>query len=411
LSYFDFGHQTPTMASAKVFDPQLAKCETSLARVEAAQGSMVKLMKTETDMLTNIEALRNILTQAYSSTDGDKDRANLMEVFGGDCGRIARARGMLEAVTLSERNARDQRPAQCLLACEVVEKVLIEKGLREKLLEAQKKNAWSQRRATVEAESTTVASATAICSGFAESTTAATTESTAEKAVVDARAAQQNGYGSTAPPRAEPSLAAPKQTVKVVGVSEAGQFEPDDVPRNVMVELSSKPLDTDIDFGANGTYVMSVPNVIGVLKTTVTPALPIRAGVAPLEPYLEFPCPLPEDSNKVIFDPDKKIPASGRWSITFERRVKVLELPNSIEAKVGCQSLSPWGSQQFKDKRGETELHWDVTIQGKFAMSEGSNATTVLEVDLVFHVQCQLSGAASAMYSDDGQPIAPPARG
>merc|ERR1739848_379547 len=69
----------------------------------------------------------------------DKDRKKMTELFGGDCVRISRMRAYLEAAKLSEKHQADQRLPMCLSTCGIVERVLQEKGMGDRLREANAK--------------------------------------------------------------------------------------------------------------------------------------------------------------------------------------------------------------------------------------------------------------------------------
>eukprot|EP00928_Gymnodinium_smaydae_P069318 TRINITY_DN5275_c0_g1_i1.p1 TRINITY_DN5275_c0_g1~~TRINITY_DN5275_c0_g1_i1.p1 ORF type:complete len:811 (+),score=140.84 TRINITY_DN5275_c0_g1_i1:48-2435(+) len=97
----------------------------AIERVKTSQGSAVRLPKAELELLGHIEVARDLMLQALVNQAG---RAELQEVFGGDCSRIARLRAICEDVEFSEMNQGDQRVPTCLRACESVEKVLVESG-------------------------------------------------------------------------------------------------------------------------------------------------------------------------------------------------------------------------------------------------------------------------------------------
>ena len=87
-------------------DQLLTKLEQALVKLDAAQGSSVKLQKAEYDFLTAVEKFRDFITQVVQDTS-DRDRRSFQSIFGGDCMRIAKGRAVIEAskTKLSERTA------------------------------------------------------------------------------------------------------------------------------------------------------------------------------------------------------------------------------------------------------------------------------------------------------------------
>jgi len=80
------------------------------------------------DLLKGIENLRNMQLDSLKDQT-PKGRALFVEVFGGDCRRIARLHAILEAVMSTSYAQLDTRVPDCLEACESVEAVLIDMGL------------------------------------------------------------------------------------------------------------------------------------------------------------------------------------------------------------------------------------------------------------------------------------------
>ena len=64
------------------------RLESSIFKLDAAQGSAVKTMKAEVETLSNIESVSSAMKQFISRT---KDRENLKAVFGGEKGKLAKA--------------------------------------------------------------------------------------------------------------------------------------------------------------------------------------------------------------------------------------------------------------------------------------------------------------------------------
>mmetsp|Transcript_21921 Transcript_21921/g.38497 ORF Transcript_21921/g.38497 Transcript_21921/m.38497 type:complete len:288 (+) Transcript_21921:167-1030(+) len=118
-------------------DAVVQAMEKALDEVLSAQGNVVAVTRAEVNLLVEIEAARDLLLLALQSA---AQRAALREVFGGDCRRIELMRAILEESTFSEMNASDQRPAECLRACESVERVLEDLGLGEALRKAREES-------------------------------------------------------------------------------------------------------------------------------------------------------------------------------------------------------------------------------------------------------------------------------
>ena len=69
-------------------DVLIDRLESSIFKLDAAQGSAVKTMKAEVETLSNIESVSSAMKQFISRT---KDRENLKAVFGGEKGKLAKA--------------------------------------------------------------------------------------------------------------------------------------------------------------------------------------------------------------------------------------------------------------------------------------------------------------------------------
>jgi len=122
--------------TASVIDEELSKLVSTLNLVDASQGTRVQLIEAELDLLEHMEKIRDFMTEALKDT---KDRTVLLEIFGGDCSRIARIRAVCEAVIFSDKNAGDQRLKTCLSTCESVETVILDLGFADELKKAQEK--------------------------------------------------------------------------------------------------------------------------------------------------------------------------------------------------------------------------------------------------------------------------------
>jgi len=90
------------------------------------------------EMLKGIEAIRDILRCALA----DQERGKLIDMFGGDCARIARTRSVLDTVMQpfsGFAGSLDDRVPQCLKACEAVETLLEDLGLCAELTRAKER--------------------------------------------------------------------------------------------------------------------------------------------------------------------------------------------------------------------------------------------------------------------------------
>lgn len=147
------------LAASDNVDLQIHRLEEAFTKVEAAQGSYVKLPAAEMNLLTILGQLRDIMNEVVGS--GDRDA--LQAKFGGDCSKIARVRAVLDAVKMSPMNEGDQRLKGCLDACASTEQVLVDlgsweamqaaaKAARDALLEGFKVDEEAARKRREEAE-------------------------------------------------------------------------------------------------------------------------------------------------------------------------------------------------------------------------------------------------------------------
>lgn len=120
------GHWT-----ADGFDVLLAEAVVALSQLLASQGGYVKAAKAELHVLGEFACMRDFMHEVLEKYS---DRQRMMEIFGGDCIRIARVRALCEA---AQATLADQRLATCLAACVSIESVLVDLGLGERLRAAQ----------------------------------------------------------------------------------------------------------------------------------------------------------------------------------------------------------------------------------------------------------------------------------
>eukprot|EP00450_Noctiluca_scintillans_P008915 CAMPEP_0194487986 /NCGR_PEP_ID=MMETSP0253-20130528/8081_1 /TAXON_ID=2966 /ORGANISM="Noctiluca scintillans" /LENGTH=566 /DNA_ID=CAMNT_0039328299 /DNA_START=56 /DNA_END=1756 /DNA_ORIENTATION=+ len=104
----------PTPAA---MDGVLQSLEKALSKVDVCQGSRVRLVKAELEMLQLIEQARDFMAAIL------QDRTLLKEIFA-DCLRIGKLRATLEATRFSGKNCEDKRPAECMKVVESVEQLI-----------------------------------------------------------------------------------------------------------------------------------------------------------------------------------------------------------------------------------------------------------------------------------------------
>mmetsp|Transcript_65693 Transcript_65693/g.137325 ORF Transcript_65693/g.137325 Transcript_65693/m.137325 type:complete len:356 (-) Transcript_65693:229-1296(-) len=117
-----------TCKSPEDIDKILQEIETAL---ELQELSMVKSERREYNVISKLEAVQKYMEALLRDSSG---RDKLVEVFGGDCVRLARYRLACEDSQLSDRVA--SRLAACTRTCESLESVIGELGLSQRLLEA-----------------------------------------------------------------------------------------------------------------------------------------------------------------------------------------------------------------------------------------------------------------------------------
>jgi len=120
------------MSRVQEVEACLVSLESQFIKLKATEGSAVRFQKAETNIIEKIEKSRDIM-MAFLQDTTDKDRAKLLEAFGGDCRRIAKYRSVLEAITLSDKYASDQRLSLCLNAVNLIEILLPEKNYGDEL--------------------------------------------------------------------------------------------------------------------------------------------------------------------------------------------------------------------------------------------------------------------------------------
>eukprot|EP00931_Biecheleriopsis_adriatica_P050965 TRINITY_DN29525_c0_g1_i1.p1 TRINITY_DN29525_c0_g1~~TRINITY_DN29525_c0_g1_i1.p1 ORF type:complete len:550 (+),score=133.66 TRINITY_DN29525_c0_g1_i1:18-1667(+) len=148
------------------FDALLAQAVVALARFETSRGgSTVRASRAKLELLWHLDAARDFLLEVLRN---QSDRALLLDIFGGDCTRIARIRAICEAASReshvramdnadSTADASDtgeaggdvfdeesiRRLRSCMRACESIEKVIEDLGLGESLHAAQEREAMA----------------------------------------------------------------------------------------------------------------------------------------------------------------------------------------------------------------------------------------------------------------------------
>jgi len=384
------------MASAQEVQTCLDTTEKSLVKLNAAQGSTVKLQKAEMEIMACVQKARDIM-MASVQDKSDKDRANLIEYFGGDCFRIAKFRGILEAVKLSEKHTDDQRLPDSLGACKLIEDILREKHHSKALDEAQSRFIpWKGIGGGDAVEGAVASPQTAKVLSAALSHEAPQALAGASKQAEPAPAAT-----AVAEPAPVATLQAPKSTAQVIVTSEAEKLpEGDEAKRNIVVLMTAE-LKPDVTPSSDGTIAVAVPMVKLKLETKVSPTWPAKA--KPFEPCQEFDVPIPV-FEKAVFDPAQKVP---RFETMVEKRVDILEIPGDLVVSIASKSMSPWGSVQLHDGKEETNVHHTASISGAFDLVEGDDARS-LSLNLQCTVVLMLSGAGSAKFTADGVPLETP---
>eukprot|EP00403_Amphidinium_massartii_P027490 CAMPEP_0178403728 /NCGR_PEP_ID=MMETSP0689_2-20121128/17519_1 /TAXON_ID=160604 /ORGANISM="Amphidinium massartii, Strain CS-259" /LENGTH=393 /DNA_ID=CAMNT_0020024693 /DNA_START=73 /DNA_END=1254 /DNA_ORIENTATION=- len=390
--------------TSQTADELLNKVETSLVKVEAAQGSSVKLTKAENDFLVAVEKLRDFVTKVIQDPS-DKDRSNLKAVFGGNCMRIAKGRAMVEASKskLTEKSAKDPRVQGSLGIIETVEHVLRDVGLSEKLAEAQ--GASIPWRPPGEG-------------GAAPPAPAPPVEQKAPPAPEPAPVPEPAPAPAPAPlapaqPDMNPTLAAPKSagTREVVVTSEAEKApaQDDGGKHKVEVEMSVGLEGQSFDFGPDKTFNFMVPKFLAKVNLSVNPPFPDSVKAKPFEPEQVFTLSPPEMA-KMVFDPAKNSPPGGKWTQTLKVHADLLDIPGECEVDIASKSTSPWGGEQLFEGKECTQMHYQVQIDGEFTMEQAAGSTS-LGIDLTFSFACAISGAKTEGFSSDGAALPTPEPG
>lgn len=418
------------------------KLEKVLLKIEDAKGSNIKLMKLEIDFLSLVEQARDTMMGCIQNPD-DKDRKELIHIFGGDCVRISRMRAYLEAAKLSEKNATDQRLPSCLSTCDIIERVLIEKGFSDNLRESNarfipfaprnlgqggagesagytapkpapkpppapqppmfKKGDRVQMRDSEDEpwEEGIVTSTDPLTVRHADSDDDDPGFSWAEVRCLPAP--------EPAPaPKPQPKPEPPSQaSVKNVVTSSGTGFEEvaPDVPRSITITAKSE-LDPEFDFCTNGTMVMEMDGIKVRLLAESEPAWPSSA--KPFEKEQEFFISIPEVAN-VVFDPSAKTPPEGRVQAIAHGEGTILTIPEGFDIGVKCQTMSPYGHKALLHGSNETQLQYTVEVNMRPAPAIEDGAQ-VLKCGLTITFTAWLTGHGSAKFQPDGNPVASPER-
>lgn len=115
-------------------DKLVDKLEKSLDKVNQSQGRHVKLSKAEVELLTQMEATRNLMTSLLIK----QDREMLKQLFGAHCDRIVRIESVLNSTALSPMYVNDQRLPLAKKAVHSVLQVLQDIGLAPQLEKAER---------------------------------------------------------------------------------------------------------------------------------------------------------------------------------------------------------------------------------------------------------------------------------
>jgi len=361
-------------------DTILTKLEAALVSVEKAQGSNVKLVKAETNLLTILEKFRD-LTKAMTAKTTAEDRAKLCEVFGGNCERISRAEAMIKAVVLTEKNALDPRLQQSLGNIDTIKVVLREKNLGAALDEAQGRNfPWRPP-----------------AGGVAEP---------AEEPKPEPAPAPAPAPVPAPAPAPEPEPTGGYQNDRVVITQDAEEMEDDEeADRNIVCECAVK-LDPKVDWGPDDTILLEFgATTTASITTTIKPSLP---GCEDLK--IEFPVPYDggEDTLKFVFDPKGKTPAAGTFLTKAKHKVHIFDVPDTMGIQNSYKKVSPFGSKQLKVGKAVTEIHWQIKISSATFTYEEIEDFNKVFLELTYDVNCSISGDKSKSFSSDGTELDKP---
>lgn len=367
------------MASAAAVDAILSKIEAALESVEKNQNSNVRLVRAETNLLTALEAFRDMTKAALASTKPE-DRQKLADIYGGACERIARAEAMLKSVKLSEKNKGDSRLTSAMGNVAAIKVVLRERGLKDALAAAESEvGAWRPD---------------------------------AVPAPVAAPAPQPAAVPKPAPAPAAAPAAAPKAAGgygadKTVITKEAEQLADDDEDedRNIVCECAVE-LDPMIFWEADGTIAVEFgPTTVATIATSIKPPLPGSDNL-----NMEFPVPYSsgEDSVKMVFDPAAKTPAGGKFSAKAKKKFHIFDVPDTMGIQNSYKKVSPFGSKQLKVGKAVTEIHYQIKIVAANFEAEEIEDFNKVFLELTFEVICCISGEKSKCFSPDGKELDKP---
>jgi len=389
----------------EVIDGLLAKIEATLLKIEAAKGSSVKLAMLETNLLTVDEKVRDSMVALIQDSE-DKDRKKMIAIFGGDCVRIARMRAYLEAATkLSEKTAKDQRIAMCLQNCEIIESVLIEKGLGGRLREARERFSPGDAH-PFEAEKPVRApkSEPEPC-GY----NIYVGETSPEEPPPAPEPKPEPKPEPEPEMKLEPTPEPPTEASERRRRSKTGSVssvESANNPRKVIVSVTGE-LQPSFNYGEDDIMVMEFSGINLKLETAVEPAMPSRA--KPYDAEQELFITIPEVS-KIVFDPAACTPPGGRIQALARENLKVLDIPPSIDAKVQSRTMAPWGYHTLRLGDLETRLEYEVQITVKFSLLEEDDGGHELTAGVEVQFTGWLTGHGSAKFQPDGKPLEAPVR-
>lgn len=113
------------MPTDRDVDVILSALVLDLARMEQCKNSPVKSLKTEQDVLVQLEALRDAMEALLT----DPDRTRVLGIFGGDCKRLARVKALCECISEERpKYANERRLQSCLNTCTTIEAIIKQKG-------------------------------------------------------------------------------------------------------------------------------------------------------------------------------------------------------------------------------------------------------------------------------------------
>lgn len=307
-------------------------------------------------------------------------------------------RAYLEACHFVGKHAEDKRRPMCISSIEIVEGVLCEKGMMDKLREANKVHIPWRPPAPAAAPTPPAPAAEE------PSKTTAGYEPPAPPAPAPAPAPAPVAAPAAAPSAKEAS----EEIITTSAGTDFNEVAPD-VPRVLTVTLSSH-LTPTFDFGDGGTMVMELSHIMVNISTTCEPAWPSNAPAFP--PSQDFRIPT-DDLKEIVFDPSKPedMPGGTVQTVVVGQGEICSNVPDWLTVQVQRQTMAPWGSHKLLEGTNETELQYEVEVESTVSMAEGpTDDSSALGIGLSVKFTGWLTGHKSAVFQPDGKPKVAPVR-